>query len=120
MAKKKKYKPQSEDGGLVYSTNPQTMEDLFAGLLDPQTQEEKKGKSLALSRQKLKVHIERKGRRGKTVTLITGFQGTEQALEDFAQKLKKFCGTGGAVKSGEILLQGDCREKIRAFLEKND
>lgn len=117
MAKKKKYKPQSDEGGLVYSTNPQTMEDLFAGLLNGQSEEEKQ--ALALGRQKLNTRIERKGRRGKLVTLISGFQGSEQALEDLAQKLKKFCGTGGSVKSGEILLQGDCREKVKAFIEQN-
>ncbi len=117
MAKKKKYKSSGEEGGLVYSTNPQTMEALFAGLLDGQEEEHRE--PLPLARQKLHCRIEKKGRRGKVVTLVEGFQGDEEALQDLTRRLRKFCGTGGSAKDGLIILQGDCREKVGSFLEKN-
>jgi translation initiation factor 1 len=97
-------------GGLVYSTNPDfKIEDDF-------TEEEK---TLAPSQQKIKVRLETKHRAGKAVTLIENFTGTTTDKEELGKKLKTFCGTGGSVKDGEIIIQGDCREKVLQWLLKN-
>ncbi len=69
--------------------------------------------------QKLKIRLETKHRGGKTVSLIEGFIGTGGDLEDLGKKLKNFCGTGGSAKDGEIIVQGDQREKILQWLLKN-
>ncbi len=111
--KKKKHKLKNEEGGLVYSTQPETMENIFAGLFDAPPEEEKD--TPPLSRQKLHIRIERKGRGGKTVTIISNFRGTEEERRQLAKELRQFCGTGGSVKDGEIILQGDCRERVREF-----
>ncbi len=111
--KKKKHKLKNEEGGLVYSTQPETMENIFAGLFDTPAEEEKE--TPPLSRQKLHTRIERKGRGGKTVTIISNFHGTEEALQKLAKELRQFCGTGGSVKNGEIILQGDCRGRVDEF-----
>ncbi len=112
--KKKKHKLKNEEGGLVYSTQPETMENIFAGLFDTPAKEEKN--TPPLPRQKLHIRIERKGRGGKTVTIVSNFQGTEKALQKLAKELRQFCGTGGSVKNGEIILQGDCRDKVAKFV----
>lgn len=71
------------------------------------------------SQQKLLVQIDKKQRGGKTVTLITGFIGTEIDLDLLAKKLRNFCGTGGSAKNGEAIVQGDQREKVFQWLIKN-
>ncbi len=102
---KKKHNP----GGIVYSTNP----DLK--IEEDNVQEE----TLPPSQQKLRITLDTKQRAGKAVTLITGFTGTTRDLEDLAKKLKAFCGTGGSAKDNEIIIQGDNREKVRQWLNKN-
>lgn len=72
------------------------------------------------TQQKLKVRLETKHRGGKAVTLIEGFSGTSEDMEDLGKKLKNFCGTGGSAKDGEIIIQGDQREKVMQWLVKND
>lgn len=65
----------------------------------------------------IRLSRETKGRKGKGVTLVTGFQGTEDELKTLAKKLKQVCGTGGTVKDGVIEIQGDARLKIQQTLE---
>ena len=93
-------------GGFVYSTNP-----------DFQPPQEEEG-SAAPGDQLLEVHLEKKGRGGKTAVLIKGFEGAENQLEDLARDLKKHCGVGGSVKDGEIIIQGDVRQKVMEQLQK--
>ena len=95
--------------GVVYSTNPDfkytTLSDLES---EPET--------LAPEKQKLVVAIDRRSRGGKQVTLITGFVGTEEDLLALAKTLKTKCGVGGSAKDGQILIQGDFRDKVVALL----
>ncbi len=94
--------------GMVYSTN----EDYE---YEEDTDEQE---TLEASKQKLYVSLDKKNRKGKAVTLIEGFVGSEEDLKDLGKELKSKCGVGGAVKNGEILIQGDVREKVAAILEK--
>mgnify|MGYP000619170493 CR=1 FL=1 len=93
---------------VVYSTNPEFNYD-----------DENEGfETLENNEQKLKVLIDRKQRKGKSVTLVTGFVGDENDLKDLAKTLKAKCGVGGAVKNDEILIQGEFKEKIFELLIK--
>ena len=103
----KKNKPDSR--GFVYSTDPNFR---FEGT--PNSDE-----TLPPGQQKLKVRLETKHRGGKAVTLVDGFIGKNEDLEDLGKKLKSFCGTGGSAKVGEIIVQGDQREKVLQWLLKN-
>ncbi len=94
---------------MVYSTNPDFKIDEDA--LPVQT--------LAPQQQLLRITLETKHRAGKTVTLITGFVGREEDMAILGKQLKNQCGTGGSAKDGEIILQGDHREKVRGWLQKN-
>lgn len=69
------------------------------------------------ARQKLCVGISTKQRAGKAVTIITGFAGKEADLEILGKQIKNHCGTGGSVKEGEIIIQGDQREKVLMWLQ---
>jgi len=104
MSNDKKSKIFSGFNGLVFSTNP----DQELDFNDSENIEE----SLAPKHQNLKVQLDKKQRAGKAVTLITGFVGTDDDLKDLGKLLKSKCGVGGSVKDGEILIQGDFREKI--------
>ncbi len=68
--------------------------------------------------QNLKVQASRKGRKGKTVTVISGFQAKPETLADLVKQLKSQCGTGGTVKDNEIEIQGDHKQKIVELLTK--
>jgi translation initiation factor 1 len=103
----KKNKPDSR--GFVYSTDPGFSFE----------HEENAAETLPPAQQKLKVRLDSKHRAGKAVTLIEGFIGTLEDLEDLGKKLKNFCGTGGSAKDGEIIVQGDQREKVMQWLLKN-
>lgn len=103
----KKNKPDIR--GFVYSTDPNfsfEQENTFAETLLPE-------------QQKLKVGVDTKHRAGKAVTLVEGFAGKEEDLQELGRKLKSFCGTGGSAKDGEIIVQGDQREKVMQWLVKN-
>lgn len=102
----KKNKPDNK--GFVYSTDPNFSFD----------EELETNITLPAAEQKLKIRLDTKQRAGKAVTLVEGFIGQEQDLEDLGKKLKGFCGTGGSAKNGEIIVQGDQREKVLQWLLK--
>jgi translation initiation factor 1 len=104
----KKNKPDTR--GFVYSTDP--------GFKFEEEQDNQE--TLPAARQKLKIRLDTKHRGGKVVTLIEGFIGQENDLEELGKKLKSFCGTGGSAKDGEIIVQGDQRDKVLQWLLKND
>jgi translation initiation factor 1 len=93
--------------GMVYSTNPDFKFD---------TGKEPEPETLLPAKQKLKISLDKKNRKGKVVTLVEGFIGTTADLEELGRMLKTKCGTGGSAKDGEILIQGDVREKVRQIL----
>jgi len=96
---------------LVYSTDPS-----FKIEEDHEPTQE----TLPPAQQRLKVRLDTKHRAGKAVTLIEGFVGTDADADALGKKLKAFCGTGGSVKAGEIIVQGDNRDKTLGWLLKND
>ena len=96
--------------GLVYSTDPN-----FKIEEDENTEEQ----TILPAEQKIKIRLDKKHRGGKVVTLIENFIGTNADKEDIGKKLKTVCGTGGSVKDGEILVQGDNRDKVLQWLLKN-
>ena len=98
-----------DNRGYVFSTDPD-----FSFKEDTHQAE-----TVLPAQQKLRVWLETKQRGGKAVTLISGFTGRNEDLEDLCKKLKSFCGTGGSAKDGEIIIQGDQREKVLQWLLKN-
>lgn len=101
-------KKKQQSGGIVYSTNPDFV---------PQHDEPEEQETLSPAQQQLKVVLDKKQRAGKVVTLVNGFIGKEDDLEKLGKELKTKCGTGGSVKDGQILIQGDYREKILKWLQ---
>ena len=99
-------KHKSDKNGTVYSTNPDFAFDYG----------EEEMVTLEPAKQNLRVMLDKKQRAGKKVTLITGFQGSDFDLTVLGKELKAACGVGGSAKDGEILLQGDFREKVLALL----
>ncbi len=102
MAKKKKLNSLADLGGLVYSTDP-----------EKQAKIERAAKRSML----IEAHFSKKGRGGKTATVLKGFRMTENELKALAKRLKSQLGTGGSVKNGEIIIQGDNRDKVVRLLE---
>lgn len=96
--------------GVVYSTNP-----------DYQYQYEddnEEVETLPPNRQRLHIRIERSGRGGKTVTIVDNFVGSEEDLNTLGKTLKNKCGVGGSVKDGQIIIQGDFRDRIAVLLSQ--
>ena len=96
--------------GVVYSTNP-----------DFRYESEKDTQQVTLppQQQNLRVRLDRKQRKGKSVTLITGFEGSTDDFQQLAKMLKTKCGVGGSAKDGEIIVQGDFVEKVLQLLIQN-
>jgi translation initiation factor 1 len=104
MAKNKK----QEKEGVVFSTNPNFQFN---------SNEEQTIETLAPNKQDLRVMLDKKQRNGKMVTLVTGFIGSDEDLKELGKVLKSKCGVGGTVKDGEILIQGDFRDKVLQILQ---
>lgn len=98
-----------DNNGFVFSTNPD---------FNFQTGGSSTSETLPPGKQRLRIILDTRHRGGKTVTAITGFVGKEEDLKVLEKKLKQYCGTGGAVKDGQILIQGDQTMKVRAYLIK--
>lgn len=97
-------------GGLIYSTDP----NFKLPGADEDQQE-----TIPVAQQTLKIILQTKHRAGKAVTLIENYIGPDEEKETLCKKLKTFCGTGGSFKEGEIIIQGDNREKVLQWLLKN-
>jgi translation initiation factor 1 len=104
--KKKRERPSDDSGGFVFSTNPDFS---VSSSLDEEGQRP--------DRQHLEAHVEKKGRNGKQVVLIKGFNCSAIELAQWAKELKQHCGVGGSAKGTDILLQGAVREKATEFLK---
>ncbi|HTN17757.1 MAG TPA: translation initiation factor [Chitinophagaceae bacterium] len=101
-------KHQARPDGLAYSTN----KDFF----DDYTPEQGDQETLPKDRQKLRVILDSKQRAGKIVTVVSGFEGSNEDLEALGKQLKTKCGTGGTAKDGMVIIQGDYKAKIISWL----
>lgn len=106
---KKKSKQDTSNNGIVFSTDPS-----FSIPNDEQPID-----ILASAQQKLLIRLDTKQRAGKAVTLVQGFIGKDDDLDQLGKSLKNFCGTGGSVKNGEIIIQGDHRDKVLQWLHRS-
>ena len=104
-------KKKTTGNGYVYSTDPNFN-------LEAKTNEEALT-PVSIASQRIRVKLETKHRAGKAVTLIENLIGTEEEKINLGKKLKSYCGTGGSVKNGEILIQGDNRDKVLQWLYQN-
>lgn len=94
---------------IVYSTNPDYHYN---------KESEEISETLPKEKQLLRISLDKHNRNGKSVTLITGFSGNEEDLKELGKLLKTKCGVGGSAKDGEIIIQGDHREKVLDILQK--
>src|SRR3954470_478574 len=103
-------KKSSDKNGFVFSTDPN---------FQFQQEDAEAQETLPSAQQKLRIRLETKHRGGKTVTLVTGFVGKDDDLQTLGKSLKNLCSTGGSAKDGEIIIQGDHRDKVLQWLLKN-
>lgn len=96
-------------GGFVFSTNSDFQPD----------QDSNEVSGISPEDQRLEAHYSSKGRGGKVVTVIKGFKGSDEELSSLGKELRKKCGVGGSVKDGEIIIQGDVREKVMQLLQND-
>lgn len=96
--------------GVMYSTNPD-----FQYNTEDETEED----TLPKEKQLLRISLDKRNRGGKAVTLVTGFRGTTDDLTSLGKSLKVKCGVGGSAKDGEIIVQGDLRQKVLEILQKD-
>jgi translation initiation factor 1 len=101
-------KKRNNAGGIVYSTDPG---------FKPEINEPEETDTLPPAQQQLRVKLDTKQRAGKVVTLVDGFIGKPEDLEKLGKELKTKCGTGGSAKEGQILIQGDYKEKVIKWLQ---
>src|SRR5690606_37141012 len=94
---------------IVYSTNPDYQNN---------KEGEEMSETLPKEKQLLRISLDKRNRKGKSVTLITGFSGTDDDLKELGKLLKTKCGVGGSSKDGEIIVQGDLRDKVLEILQK--
>ncbi|SKC49041.1 translation initiation factor [Ohtaekwangia koreensis] len=106
MSKKNDWKKRD---GIVYSTSSE---------YEYAYQQNEEAQTLPAQQQNLKVQLDKSGRAGKQVTLVTGFVGSAADLESLTKVIKTKCGVGGSSKDGEILIQGDARDKVVLILQK--
>lgn len=93
--------------GIVYSTNPD---------FGYEKEEKKEAVTIPPQKQNLVVVLDKRNRKGKAVTLISGFKGADDDLTELGKMIKTKCGVGGSAKDGEILIQGDLRDKVLQIL----
>lgn len=93
--------------GLAFNIDPETVKN------EPEEMPAKEEKKCT---QRLDIMLDKRNRNGKKVTLVVNFNGSDEALKSLAKELKQHCGVGGSARGGEILIQGDFRDKIHAFL----
>ena len=109
MAKDTKNNDWKDRLNVVYSTNPN---------FQYETGNTEEAETLSPNQQKLRVQLDRKNRGGKVVTLVTGFVGTDDDLKELGRMLKSKCGVGGSAKDGEIIVQGDFKQKVIELLKE--
>lgn len=109
MAKDTKNNDWKDRLNVVYSTNPD---------FQYETENTEEAETLSPNQQKLRVQLDHKNRGGKVVTLVTGFVGTDDDLKELGRMLKSKCGVGGSAKDGEIIVQGDFKQKVIELLKK--
>ena len=97
-----------DKNGFVFSTDPDFVFQNESG----------SSETMPHAKQRLRIVLDTRHRGGKTVTAIIGFKGKSEDLEILGKKIKQYCGTGGSVKDGQILIQGDQILKVKAYLQK--
>lgn len=105
MARKK-----FNNSGIVYSTDPEFRKS---------KPEPADGAQLPVAQQKVKIQLDKKQRAGKVVTLVSGLDSSDAEVDAIGKEIKRFCGTGGSAKHGEIIIQGDFRDKVLQWFTKN-